>query len=195
VSGARKRLSRRGILDKDDRRDMERWDRGGRFFLNANERIEANDRRGLERLLRYCARAASGNPLILKDPLPGRLKRGVLQVQRARSVRLGYWPIPHQHKVSQKRPFSRTVLAGKQRRCCRLMRARSPVNVSPATRILSLPVVSQRPMLSGPCDQVIGPQQLGVVDCNRNRLGLQSTRIQDRIICHHRHRRDRIICH
>ena len=36
---------------------------------------------------------------------------------------------------------------------------------------------------------------LGVVDCNRNGLGLQSARIQYQIICNYRHRRDRIICH
>ena len=47
---------RRGILDKEDRRDMEPWEHGGGFSLDASVRIEANDRRGLERLLRYCAR-------------------------------------------------------------------------------------------------------------------------------------------
>ena len=34
-----------------------------------------------------------------------------------------------------------------------------------------------------------------VADCNRNGLGLQSARIQDRIICNYRYRRDHIICH
>jgi hypothetical protein len=47
---------RSGILDKDERRDMEQWSHGGGFSLDATVRIEANDRRGLERLLRYCAR-------------------------------------------------------------------------------------------------------------------------------------------
>lgn len=47
---------RRGILDKDDCRDMEQWGHGGGFSLDATVRIEANDRRGLERLLRYCTR-------------------------------------------------------------------------------------------------------------------------------------------
>jgi len=47
---------RRGILDKDDRRDMEQWSHGGGFSLDATVRIEANDRHGLERLVRYCAR-------------------------------------------------------------------------------------------------------------------------------------------
>jgi hypothetical protein len=44
------------ILDKDDRWDMEQWEHGGGFSLDATVRIAANDRRGLERLLRYCAR-------------------------------------------------------------------------------------------------------------------------------------------
>ncbi|QEP44755.1 hypothetical protein D5085_17400 [Ectothiorhodospiraceae bacterium BW-2] len=35
---------------------MEQWDHGGGFSLDASVRIEAHDRRGLERLLRYCAR-------------------------------------------------------------------------------------------------------------------------------------------
>ncbi|MEA3278159.1 MAG: transposase [Pseudomonadota bacterium] len=47
-----------GLLDKDDRKEMERWDHGGGFSLDATVRIEANDRHGLERLLRYCARPA-----------------------------------------------------------------------------------------------------------------------------------------
>jgi hypothetical protein len=48
---------RHGILDKDDRRDMELWNHGGGFSLDATVRIAATDRHGLERLLRYCARA------------------------------------------------------------------------------------------------------------------------------------------
>jgi hypothetical protein len=49
-------LVRRRILDADDRKEMELWNHGGGFSLDATVRIEANDRRGLERLLRYCAR-------------------------------------------------------------------------------------------------------------------------------------------
>ena len=49
-------FARRGILDKDDRKEMEQWDHGGGFSLDATVRIAANDRHGLERLLRYCAR-------------------------------------------------------------------------------------------------------------------------------------------
>jgi len=47
---------RRGLLDKDDRKEMEQWNHGGGFSLDATVRIAANDRHGLERLLRYCAR-------------------------------------------------------------------------------------------------------------------------------------------
>jgi hypothetical protein len=47
---------RRGILDKDDRKEMQSWSHGGGFSLDATVCIEPNDRRGLERLLRYCAR-------------------------------------------------------------------------------------------------------------------------------------------
>lgn len=35
---------------------MEQWEHGGGFSLDASVRIEAHDRQGLERLLRYCAR-------------------------------------------------------------------------------------------------------------------------------------------
>jgi len=44
---------RRGLLDKDDRKEMEHWDHGGGFSLDASVRVGAHDRRGLERLLRY----------------------------------------------------------------------------------------------------------------------------------------------
>jgi hypothetical protein len=59
-SQVRRRLlrafARRGLLDQNDRKEMAQWDHGGGFSLDATVRIEANDRRGLERLLRYCAR-------------------------------------------------------------------------------------------------------------------------------------------
>lgn len=32
------------------------WEHGGGFSLDATVRVEAHDRKGLERLLRYCAR-------------------------------------------------------------------------------------------------------------------------------------------
>jgi hypothetical protein len=43
---------RHGLLDQADRQEMEHWDHGGGFSLDASVRIEAHDRRGLERLLR-----------------------------------------------------------------------------------------------------------------------------------------------
>jgi hypothetical protein len=47
---------RRGLLERSEREEMERWEHGGGFSLDASVRIEGSDRRGLERLLRYCAR-------------------------------------------------------------------------------------------------------------------------------------------
>jgi len=49
-------FARQGYLDKDDARDMAAWSNGGGFSVDASVRIEADDRAGLERLLRYCAR-------------------------------------------------------------------------------------------------------------------------------------------
>ena len=51
-------LTRRGLLDREDAQAMGAWDHGGGFSLDASVRIEAQDREGLERLLRYCARPA-----------------------------------------------------------------------------------------------------------------------------------------
>ena len=47
---------RRGLLDGADARAMQAWHHGGGFSVNAAVRIEADDRAGRERLLRYCAR-------------------------------------------------------------------------------------------------------------------------------------------
>ena len=51
-------LARRGVLEREDAEAMDAWDHGGGFSLDASVRIEASDRQGLERLLRYCARPA-----------------------------------------------------------------------------------------------------------------------------------------
>ncbi len=48
-------LSRHGLLNPDDARDMLAWDNGG-FSLDASVRIAGHNRAGLEPLLRYCAR-------------------------------------------------------------------------------------------------------------------------------------------
>ena len=47
---------RRGLIDKADGDEMAAQKHEGGFSLNATIRIEADDRSGLERLLRYCAR-------------------------------------------------------------------------------------------------------------------------------------------
>jgi len=47
---------KQGLLDSLDAAEMEQWEHGGGFSLNAEVRIEAQDRSGLERLFRYCAR-------------------------------------------------------------------------------------------------------------------------------------------
>ena len=56
----RKRLLRlfvrRGLLSSDESEQMLTWENGGGFSLHAQVRIAANDREGLERLLRYCTR-------------------------------------------------------------------------------------------------------------------------------------------
>jgi len=51
-------FERRGILTKDEGRSLIECEHDGGFSLDAGVRVEANDRQGLERLLRYCARPA-----------------------------------------------------------------------------------------------------------------------------------------
>jgi len=51
-------LERRGLLEPEDAQAMAAWEHGGGFSVDASVRIEADDRAGLERLLRYCARPA-----------------------------------------------------------------------------------------------------------------------------------------
>jgi Putative transposase len=51
-------LARRRVLEREDAEAMGTWDHGGDFSVDASVRIEADDRLGLERLLRYCARPA-----------------------------------------------------------------------------------------------------------------------------------------
>ena len=49
-------FQRRGWLERGDRLEMEQWRHGGGFSLDASVGIAGADRRGRERLLRYCAR-------------------------------------------------------------------------------------------------------------------------------------------
>jgi len=47
---------RRDLLSSDEAEGMKSWGNGGGFSLHARVRIAAHDRKGLERLFRYCAR-------------------------------------------------------------------------------------------------------------------------------------------
>jgi hypothetical protein len=49
-------FARHGLLEPHEAEDLLSWDHGGGFSLDASVRIEATDREGLERLIRYCAR-------------------------------------------------------------------------------------------------------------------------------------------
>jgi len=49
-------FARRGLLPGDDARGIAQWAHGGGFSVDGSVRIEAADRAGRERLLRYCAR-------------------------------------------------------------------------------------------------------------------------------------------
>ena len=49
---------RRGLLAAEDAQAMAAWEHGGGFSVDAEVRIEAQERDALERLLRYCARPA-----------------------------------------------------------------------------------------------------------------------------------------
>ncbi len=47
---------RRDLLSSDESEQMQTWENGGGFSLHAQVTIAANDKKGLERLFRYCAR-------------------------------------------------------------------------------------------------------------------------------------------
>ena len=49
-------FERRGLLSREAAHEMASWGHNSGFSVDASVRIEANDRAGLERLLRYCAR-------------------------------------------------------------------------------------------------------------------------------------------
>lgn len=71
---------RGGLLAGDDARAMAHWEHDGGFSVDASVRIEAADRAGRERLLRYRARPSfamerlrelDGEHLIYDSPKPG----------------------------------------------------------------------------------------------------------------------------
>ncbi len=49
-------MVRQGLLESHEARAMRDWGHGGGFSLDASVRVEAWDRAGLEKLIRYCAR-------------------------------------------------------------------------------------------------------------------------------------------
>jgi hypothetical protein len=49
-------FARRGLLDPSTAADMRTWQGSGGFSVDGSVRIEGEDRAGLERLVRYCAR-------------------------------------------------------------------------------------------------------------------------------------------
>ncbi len=50
--------ARRGLIERENAQAMGAWDHAGGFSVDASVPVEAQDRDGLERLLRYCARPA-----------------------------------------------------------------------------------------------------------------------------------------
>jgi hypothetical protein len=49
-------LRRRGLLEEDQAADKLTWQASGGFSVDASVRVEGDDRTGVERLVRYCAR-------------------------------------------------------------------------------------------------------------------------------------------
>ena len=61
---------RKGLLKEDEVENLKRWKRHGGFSVNSDVRIDAEDRKEAERLLRCCARPAfSGEKLIALSKL------------------------------------------------------------------------------------------------------------------------------
>ncbi len=81
-------FERRALLSSEAAQDMASWAHNAGFSIDASVRIEARDRAGLERLLRYCARPAfaserltwhrDGEQLLYQLPKPGVDGRSVL---------------------------------------------------------------------------------------------------------------------
>jgi hypothetical protein len=74
-------FARRGLLDASAAADMRTWRGAGGFSVDASVRIEGEDRAGLERLVRYCARG----PLAL-ERLHAPAGNGALTSPEARLV-------------------------------------------------------------------------------------------------------------
>jgi len=62
-----KNFKRSGLLEVYDVENMKTWNGGGGFSVNGTARIHENDREGLERLIRYCARPPFSLERIIKQ--------------------------------------------------------------------------------------------------------------------------------
>ena len=102
-------FARQNYLDKEDAKDMAEWRSGGGFSVDASVRIEADDRAGLERLLRYCARppfalerleAIDAHRLIyhLPKPLPDGRTQVILTPLELIQRLAALIPPPHTHR-------------------------------------------------------------------------------------------------
>ena len=60
-------MARQGLLEPEEAKAMQAWEHGG-FSVDARVRVEASDRAGLERLLRYCARGPLALERLERDP-------------------------------------------------------------------------------------------------------------------------------
>ncbi len=67
-------FARHRLLTAESAADMQRWAHGGGFSLHAGVLIDAPDRRGLERLLRYCARPALASERLRWDQEDERIR-------------------------------------------------------------------------------------------------------------------------
>ena len=63
-----KNFKRSGLLEAHDVENMKTWNGGGGFSVNGSAYIHENDREGLERLIRYCARPPFSMERITKQP-------------------------------------------------------------------------------------------------------------------------------
>jgi hypothetical protein len=61
-------MVRERLLEPEEAQAMRAWEHGGGFSVDATVRVEASDRAGLERLLRYCARGPLALERLERDP-------------------------------------------------------------------------------------------------------------------------------
>jgi hypothetical protein len=101
---------RHGAFTPEVAADLARWGHGGGFSLHAGVRIEAADRAGLERLLRYCARPAFASERLAWDgpdqpvryalpkPLPGGQTELTLTPLELLDRLAALIPLPRRHR-------------------------------------------------------------------------------------------------